>query len=153
MSIHVQPLSLQDLTQQEKDSILAHAIDLHLVGSDDADSVGFDIVEKGSANVLHILRAIDGTERIGIAYILPLAGHTDMVEMTVLIFPEYRGKHYTGPLVSAIENFLKQQSPNPPTLCAAVHDHNPMRKELSEFLLRHGYTYSSQHRLFTKRLT
>lgn len=152
MPIYLEPLSAKDLSPQEKDSILTHAIDLHLVGSDDADSVGFDIVERGSADVLHILRAKDTDKNIGIVYILPVRGQTDMVEMTMLIFPEFRGKHYTTLLVDAVENFLKRESSKPPTLCAAVHDHNPMRKELSEFLFRHGYTYSFPHRLFIKRL-
>jgi hypothetical protein len=152
MPINLEPLSAKDLSPQEKDSILTHAIDLHLVGSDDADSVGFDLVERGSAEVLHILRVKDDGKSIGIVYIMPVPGQTDMVEITVLIFPDFRGKHYTSLFLDAVENFLKRQSSKPLTLCAAVHDHNPLRKELSEFLLRHGYTYSSQHRLFMKRL-
>jgi hypothetical protein len=153
MSIRLEPLSVKDLTSREKDSILTHAIDLHLVGSDDADSVGFDIVEKRSSEVLHILRANDGGQSIGIAYLLPLANRSDMVEMTVLVFPEFRGRHYTASLVDALESFLKQQFAKPPALCAAVHDHNPMRKELSDFLLRHGYSYSPEHRVFVKRFS
>lgn len=153
MTVRVEPLSIKDLSLKEKDSILSHAIDLHLVGSDDADSIGFDIVEKQATQVLHILRAKDGDQNIGIAYVLPLASKRDMVEMTVLLFPEFRRKHYTAPLVDALESFLRLQYSTPPMLCAAVHDHNPMRKELTEFLLRHGYTYSSDHRLFLKRLS
>lgn len=152
MPLRLEPLSYNDLTPREKEFILAYAIDLHLVGSDDADSVGFDIVEKPSAEVLHLLRAVDGNSTVGVAYLLPVSGSKNMVEMTVLVFPECRGKHYTALLVNAIEQFMRDRHSQPPVLCAAVHDHNPMRKELSEFLMRHGYGYSSVHRFFTKRL-
>ena len=152
MSIRLEPITPKGLTPQEKDSILSHAIDLHLVGSDEADSVGFDIVERKSTNVLHLLRALDGKNYVGVVYVLPVPGANDMAEMTVLIYPEFRGKHYTALMVEQIEQFLGTHGRKPPTLCAAVHDHNPMRKELTEFLLRHGYTYSPEHRMFVKRL-
>lgn len=152
MTIHLETISLKDLLPQEKESILSHAIDLHLVGSDDADSIGFDIVERKSTNVLSFLRVLDGEKRIGVVYLLPVVNEPNMVEMTVLIHPEFRGKHYTAPMVESIEQFLKNTSPKVPMLCAAVHDHNPMRKELTEFLLRRGYVYSLEHRVFLKRL-
>lgn len=153
MPIKLEPISAKDLTPQEKESILSHAIDLHLVGSDDADSVGFDLVERKSTTVLHLLRIVDGNKHIGIVYLLPVPNSENMVEMTVLIFPEFRGKHYTSPMVESIEKFLQVRSPNPLTLCAAVHEHNPMRRELTEFLLRHGYVYSSTQRMFLKQLS
>jgi|SRR5713226_4390113 len=152
MSIKLEAISPQDLSSQEKDSILAHAIDLHLVGSDDADSVGFDIVEKKSTSVLHLLRVVDGKQHVGVVYLLPVTSAPDMAEMTVLIYPEYRGKHYTAAMVDHIEKFLRNQSAKLSALCATVHDHNPMRKELTEFLLRHGYSYSPGHRMFVKQL-
>ena len=153
MHINLKPISAKDLTAQEKDSILSHAIDLHLVGSDEADSVGFDIVEKRSTNVLHFLRVFDGPQVIGVAYLLPVLNEPAMIEMTVLIFPAFRGKHYTAPMVESIEQFLHNHHPTSIALCAVVHDHNPMRRELTEFLLRHGYRYSPQHSMFVKKLT
>lgn len=152
MAIQLNSISTEDLTLKEKESILSHAIDLHLVGSDDADSAGFDIVENRSANVLRLLRVADSNLSIGVVYLLPVARSADMVEMTVLIFPEFRGKHYTAPMVDAVEQLMRQQHGKSNTLCAAVHDHNPMRKELTEFLLRHGYAYSMDYRLFVKQL-
>lgn len=152
MSIALEPITPKDLTPQEKDSILSHAIDLHLVGSDEADSVGFDIVEKKSTNVLHLFRVVDGKKHVGVVYLLPVQSADDLAEMTVLIYPEFRGKHYTASLVEQIEQFMRKRSTRLEGLCASVHDHNPMRKELTEFLLRHGYGYSPEHRMFLKRL-
>jgi len=152
MSIRLNPISVKELTRVEQESILEHAIDLHLVGSDDADSVGFDIVEKRSTTVLHLLRAVDDEKSVGVVYVLPVRGAKDLVEMTVLIFSEFRGKHYTGSLVDAVETFLRENHTATLSLGAAVHDHNPMRNELTDFLLRHGYSYSPAHRLFVKPL-
>jgi hypothetical protein len=151
MSIELKPIVSKDLTSMERESILAHAIDLHLVGSDDADSAGFDIVEKGSPDV-HLLRSVEQGKTVGVTYLLPVPGTSDKLEMTILIFPEFRGKHYTAPMVDAIEGFMRAGKLQRGTLCAAVHDHNPMRKELTEFLLRHGYAYSSELRMFMKRV-
>ncbi len=152
MSVQLEPVTPKDLTPQEKDSILSHAIDLHLVGSDEADSVGFDIVGEKSTNVLHLLRVVEARKHIGVVYLLPVPNAKDMAEMTVLIYPEFRGKRFTSVMVEQIERFVKAHSPRTPTLCASVHAHNPMRNELTEFLLRHGYAYSSEHRMFLKRL-
>lgn len=152
MSVRLNPISVKELTPREQQSILDHAIDLHLVGSDDADSVGFDIVEKRSTNVLHLLRAVDGEQSVGVVYILPVAGAKELLEMTVLIFPEFRGKHYTTSLVDAVETLLKEKGSTALSLGAAVHEHNPMRKELVDFLLRRGYSFSPSNRMFVKRL-
>ena len=152
MAIQLKPISTNDLTFQEKESILNHAIDLHLVGSDNVDSAGFDIVEKGSKDVLQMLRVLDQKESIGVVYLLPVEKSREKVEMTVLVFPEFRGKHYTAPIVDAVEQFLEQQRGTISVLGAAVHDHNPMRKELTGFLIRHGYVYAPEQRLFVKKL-
>ena len=153
MPIQLKAISVDDLTPVEQQSILSHAVDLHLVGSDDADSVGFDIVGNRSTKVSHLLRALDGDKSVGIAYVLPVASAKDLLEITVLIFPEHRGKHYMASLVSAVETLLEKQKESSHLLLgAAVHEHNPMRKELTDFLLRHGYDFSSEHRMFVKRL-
>ena len=152
MPVVIESIQTSELSDQEKESILAHAIDLHLVGSDDADSIGFDLVEKKSTTVQHILRVTSEGKPLGVVYLLPVPSSPDRLEMTVLVHEEYRGKHYTAPIVEKIEEFLRISTSKTFALCAAVHDHNPMRHELTQFLLRHGYSYDSVKAMFVKLL-
>jgi hypothetical protein len=142
----------QQLTDFEKQSVLAHAVDLHLVGSDEADHAGFELIEARAETVLHLFRITFDNKPAGILYLLPLANIPDHVEMTVLIYEGFRGKHITAEAVGQLESFLSSKRAGPLTLCATVREHNPLRKELTAFLLRHGYHYSSEHMSFVKKL-
>lgn len=152
MSLRIEAIHAADLTRQERESILAHAIDLHLVGSDEADSVGFDLVEKRSTAVAYLLRVVDGSEHVGVAYVMPAVGHPTLLEMTVLVHEAFRGRHYAGSMIELVEQYLRNASREKIFLGAAVHEHVPMRQQLTGLLLRHGFSYSSQHGMFVKQI-
>ncbi|MBI4546627.1 MAG: hypothetical protein HY707_01500 [Ignavibacteriae bacterium] len=149
--LKLQELTPAELTIQEKESILNHAIDLHLIGSDEVDDPGFDIVEKGSPRAVHILRLVNINQHVGIMYILQREAENHF-EMTILVHKEFRGKHLTADAVDALEQFMSRTHKSPVYLCASVREHNPLRHELTAFLLRHGYTYSSEEQAFIKQV-
>ena len=149
--LKIQEINRQQLTPVEKESILQHAIDLHLIGSDDVEDPGFDIVEQGSERVKHILRLIVDHQNVGVMYVHE--GKVDRhFEMTILVHHEFRGRHLTAEAVDALEKFMLNRTDRPVYLCAAVHDHNPFRRELTSFLLRHDYAYSPTVQMFVKVL-
>jgi hypothetical protein len=142
----------QELTSFEKQSILDHAVELHLVGSDEADHAGFELIDAKADTVLHLFRITFDNEPAGLLYLLPLGAVPDHIEMTVLIHETFRGKHLTSEVVAQIEHFLSSKHAGTITLCATVREHNPLRKELTAFLLRHGYQYSPEYMSFVKTL-
>jgi hypothetical protein len=148
----IQEIRQHQLTEFEKQSILDHAVDLHLVGSDEADHAGFELIEARAETVLHLFRITFENKPAGILYLLPLAKIRDHVEMTVLVYEAFRGKHITAEVVGQLESFLSSGRASSVSLCATVREHNPLRKELTAFLLRHGYQYSSEHMSFIKKL-
>jgi len=145
-------ISQHDLTASERESVLAHAVELHLLGSDEADHEGFDIAEEKGSNVTHLLRITRDGQPAGIMYLLPFADLPGHYEMTILIHPEFRGRHLTAEAVSLLENFVRTSVAGARGLCATVREHNPLRAELTEFLLRHGYRYVPQQLAFIKTL-
>jgi hypothetical protein len=150
--LNLQEIRPSDLKAEEKQSILQHAIDLHLLGSDEVDDPGFDIVAKGSNEMEHILRITDDGDNVGVVYIFPFRAVTHYFEMTILIHDRFRGKHLTALSVGAVERYMTDHHQKPLSLCASVRDHNPLKQELTAFLLRHGYSYSSMHRMFIKSI-
>ena len=150
--LRLHEIKASELTTQEKDSILSHAIELHLLGSDEVDDPGFDIVEQSVTKVKHILRIQDNGNFVGVMYIFPVAGAKERLEMTILIHEMFRGKHYTTSAVDEAEKFISSRYPNPTYVCASVREHNPLRQELTEFLMRHGYEYAAKEQLFTKQI-
>jgi len=151
MTIALSEINQHQLTDPEKESILNHAIDLHLLGSDEADHAGFDIIEA-RADVKYMFRLTQDGEKVGVMYILPFKNLPDHYEMTILIHDEHRGKHITADAVSQVEATLKRLLGGKATLCATVREHNPMRQELTNFLLKHGYIYNTHHMAFMKTL-
>ena len=145
-------INQHDLTASERESILAHAVDLHLLGSDEVDHEGFDIVEEKGSNVSHLFRITHDGQPAGVVYLLPFANLPGHYEMTILIHPGFRGRHLTAEAVSLLESFVRTSVAGARGLCATVREHNPLRGELTEFLLRHGYRYVPQHLAFIKAL-
>ncbi len=152
MPVTLEEIQSRDLTQTEKDSILAHAIDLHLIGSDEAEHVGFDIIAQKETNVKHLLRIKHENQHVGVIYLFPLGNFTNHLEMTILVHEPFRGRHFTAEAVGQVESMLAAKYPSPISLCATVQDHNPMRKELTNFLLKHSYHYEPQHSVFIKKI-
>jgi hypothetical protein len=151
MSITLQEISQQQLTQFEKQSILDHAVDLHLVGSDETDHAGFDLIEAKAEIVSNLFRVVSGNESVGLLYVLPFKNLQCHLEMTILIHASHRGQHITADAVSELEKVIKPEDGGV-TLCATVREHNPLRHELTHFLLKHGYQYNSEHMAFMKKL-
>jgi hypothetical protein len=151
MSITLQAITQQQLTSFEKQSILDHAVDLHLIGSDEADHAGFDLIEARAENITNLFRVLSQGDSVGVLYVQPFKNLPYHLEITILIHTHHRGKHITGDAVSQLESLLKQNS-KAATLCAAVREHNPLRHELTSFLLKHGYQYNTEHMTFMKRL-
>lgn len=141
-----------ELTEAERASILGHAVDLHLLGSDEADHEGFDIIESRGERVRHLFRIVHEGKSAGVMYVVPFAGLAGHYEMTILIHDEFRGKHLTSDAVSQLETILRSRMKDAQALCAIVREHNPLRRELTEFLLRHGYRYVPDHLAFIKKL-
>ncbi len=145
-------ITQQQLTDQEKESILAHAVDLHLRGSEEADHEGFNVVEKNGLQVKRLFRIKEEGKPAGIMYLLPFRDLSGHFEMTILIHEAFRGRHLTGEAVSLLENFMRTRMVDARAVCAKVHEHSPLRRELTEFLLRHGYRYEPAHLAFIKSL-
>lgn len=152
MKIELMEISQEHLTQTEKESILAHAVDLHLLGSDEADHAGFDLIRGTEDRLKHLLRIRSDGHDVGIMYVLPFDNRPDHYEMTILVHDRFRGKHITGDAVSRLEEFVRSAANVPVVLCATVREHHPLRRELTDFLLRHGYSYSPERMTFDKRL-
>ena len=150
MNIALQEISQQQLSAFEKESILRHAVDLHLVGTDEPDDAGFDLIEARAANVKHLFRIVSEGSNAGVMYVQPFRDLPQHYEMTILILPGHRGKHITAEAVSQLERQMKTQGNV--TLCATVREHNPMRQELTNLLLKQGYQYNSTQMAFTKVL-
>ena len=109
MSITLLKIRQQQLTHFEKQSILDHAVDLHLIGSDEADHAGFDLIEAKAESVTNVFRVLSNGESVGIMYVQPFKDLPDHHEMTVLIHTNHRGKHITADAVSQLEALLKQK--------------------------------------------
>ena len=152
MALVLEEVRANDLTPQEKQSILSHAVDLHLLGSDDMVDVGLDILAQKETNVTHLFRIKLDNENAGVMYLFPFAGLKDHLEMTILIHEPFRGKHLTVEAVSSLEKLLASSSPASLSLCATVRDHNPLRKELIGFLMKQGYQYRPEHQAFIKKI-
>ena len=152
MALVLEEIRSKDLTAEEKQSILSHAVDLHLLGSDEHVDVGFDILAQRETNVRHLLRIKSDNANAGVIYVFPFSKVPNHFEMTILIHESFRGQHLTSQAVSSLENFLVSKSPTSLSLCATVRDHNPYRKELTGFLLRQGYEYKPEHAAFVKKL-
>ncbi len=152
MALALEEVRAKDLTPQEKQSILSHAVDLHLLGSDEMVDVGFDILAERETNVKYLFRIKLDNENAGVMYLFPFASLKDHVEMTILIHEPFRGKHLTVEAVSSLEKLLSSRSQSSLSLCATVRDHNPLRKELTGFLLKQGYEYKPEHQAFIKNI-
>ncbi len=152
MALFLEKIRSKDLTAEEKQSILVHAADLHLLGSDELVDVGFDILAQRDTSVKHLLRIKSDADNAGIIYVFPFRDVPHHFEMTILLHEHFRGQHLTSQAVSTLENFLLAESPSSLSLCATVRDHNPLRKELTGFLLRHGYEYKPEHEAFIKKI-
>lgn len=152
MGIVLEEIRARDLTPAERHSILSHAVDLHLLGSDEMVDVGFDILAEEETNIEHLFRIKSDNENVGVMYLFPFANLRDHLEMTILIHESFRGKHFTLEAVSSLEKLLTSRSPSSLSLCATVRDHNPLRKELIGFLLKQGYEYNPAHAAFIKRI-
>jgi hypothetical protein len=150
MTVVLLEITQRQLTDFEKESILNHAIDLHLLGSDETDNAGFDIIEAKADKVKHLFRITLQGENIGVMYVLPFKDLDHHFEMTILIYEKFRGKHITADAVSQLETRMKSIAKV--TLCATVREHNPLRQDLTKLLLRLGYTYSPEHMAFMKKL-
>lgn len=150
MAIALQEIRQQQLSVFEKESILSHAVDLHLVGTDEADDAGFDLIEARADSVTHLFRiTLDGNP-VGVMYVQPFRNLPHHYEMTILIHPGHRGKHITAEAVSQLERQMKAQGNV--TQCATVREHNPMRQELTNLLLKLGYEYNPSLMAFVKQL-
>lgn len=152
VAIVLQEIRASDLSPQEKQSILSHAVDLHLLGSDEMVDVGFDILAQKETNVSHLFRIKLENENAGVMYLFPFAGLKDHLEMTILIHEPFRGKHLTVEAVSSLEKLLASRSQSSLSVCATVRDHNPLRKELTGFLSKQGYQYKPEHQAFIKKI-
>ena len=150
MTIALQEISQQQLTAFEKESILNHAVDLHLVGTDEPDDAGFDLIEAKAKGVTHLFRITADGKNAGVMYVLPFRDLPQHYEMTILIYASHRGQHITAEAVSQLERVMK--SGGKVTLCATVREHNPMRQELTSFLLKQGYAYNSEQMAFMKKV-
>ena len=151
MTIALQEITQPQLTAFEKESILNHAVDLHLVGTDEADDAGFDLIDAKAEGVTHLFRITVDGKNAGVMYVLPFRNLPQHYEMTILIYPSHRGRHITAEAVSQLEQLMKSQGTV--TLCATVREHNPMRQELTSFLIKQGYRYNSEQMAFLKRLS
>jgi len=152
MSVLLEEIQSKDLTTEERQSILTHAVDLHLLGSDEKVDVGFEILEHRETGVKHLFRIKSDHANAGIIYVFPFGYVPGHLEMTILIHESFRGRHLTSEAVSALESFLASRSQTALLLCATVRDHHPLRKELTEFLLKHGYQYAPEHQAFIKKI-
>ncbi|HEY4643505.1 MAG TPA: GNAT family N-acetyltransferase [Bacteroidota bacterium] len=150
MSLRLEEIRSKDLTTEERQSIFDHALDLHLVGGEEVDNLTLDILER-DGSVKHLLRIVDGLERVGVLYILPVASQEGHLEMTILVHGRSRGKGYTAQAVQALEAWLSQKYRSI-SLCATVREHNPLRKELTKFLIESGYLYEPEKGMFVKKL-
>ncbi len=150
MTIALQEISQLQLTAFEKESILSHAVDLHLVGTDEADDAGFDLIDAKAEGVTHLFRITVDGKNAGVIYVLQFRNLPQHYEMTILIYPSHRGQHITTDAVSQLERVMKLRGQV--TLCATVREHNPMRQELTRFLLKQGYQYNSEQMAFVKKL-
>jgi hypothetical protein len=146
----LQEIQSSELSVHEKESILNHAIDLHLLGSDDVTDPGFDLVDRGSSRVRHLFRILNDNKHAGVVYVFPFGERPHRYQMTMLIYEKFRGRHLTSQAVDALEAFLAERYGEPIELCAEVREHNPLRHELTAFLQKHGYAYSSADRAFVK---
>ena len=151
--VYLQEISSIDLSSQEKSSILQHAIDLHLLGSDEVNDPGFDIVEKGSSRVKHLFRINSNGKNVGVLYLFSFNEVNNQFEITILVHQEFRGKHIAGEAMKVLESFVLEKYRKPIHLFASVREHNPLRKELTTLLIRYGYKYSSELQAFTKQLS
>ncbi len=152
MGTVLEEIRSRDLTAQEKEAILAHAADLHLLGSDEMVDVGFDLLAEKETEVKHLLRIKSDGASAGVIYVFPFGSVHDHLEMTILIHEPFRGRHLTSQAVSALESYLASRSRSPFSLCAVVRDHNPLRKELTAFLIKHGFQYIPAHGAFIKKI-
>jgi RimJ/RimL family protein N-acetyltransferase len=152
MTLVLEDISPQQLSPEERQSILSHAVDLHLLGSDENVDVGFDLLAQKTSDVKHVFRVRSGNEHVGVLYLFPFRDLPGHLEMTILIHEPYRGRHFTSDVVSALERFLTSRFSTPLALCATIRDHNPLRKELTAFLQKHGYRYEPGHEAFIKRI-
>jgi len=150
MTTALQEITQLQLTAFEKESILSHAVDLHLVGTDEADDAGFDLIDAKAEGVTHLFRITVDGKNAGVIYVLPFRNLPQHYEMTILIYASHRGQHITAEAVSQLERVMK--SGGKATLCATVREHNPMRQELTRFLLKQGYAYDSEQMAFMKKL-
>jgi hypothetical protein len=152
MALVLEEIRSRDLTVEEKEAILAHAADLHLLGSDEDVDVGFDLLTEKETEVEYLLRIKSDGANAGVIYVFPFGKIPNHLEMTILLYPPFRGQHLTSQAVSSLENYLSSKTSNL-FLCATVRDHNPLRKELTGFLLKHGYDYRPEHGAFVKLIT
>ena len=152
MAVVLEEIRSKDLMAEEKEAILAHAADLHLLGSDDMVDVGFDLLAEKETSVKHLLRIKSDGANAGVIYVFPFGSVPGHLEMTILLYSTFRGQHLTSQAVSSLENFLSSKSSGNLFLCATVRDHNPLRQELTSFLLKHGYEYKPEHEAFIKKI-
>ena len=152
MALVLEEARASDLTAEERQSILQHATDLHLLGSDEKVDVGFDILAQRESAVKHLFRLKVDNTNAGVIYVFSFGDLSNHFEMTILIHEAFRGKHFTAEAVSSLEALLASRSTGSLSLCATVRDHNPLRKELTGFLQKHGYEYNPQHTAFIKMI-
>ncbi|MFQ5797946.1 MAG: GNAT family N-acetyltransferase [Bacteroidota bacterium] len=151
MPLVLEEVRSKDLTSEEKRSIFDHALDLHLVGGEEVENLTLDILEKEDQNVRHLLRIKMGDEHVGVLYLLPVSSQQHHLEMTILIHGQSRGRGYTAQAVHALEAWLAARY-DVLFLCANVREHNPLRKELTKFLIENGYVYNPGMGMFVKKL-
>lgn len=151
MMIMLQELRAKDFTPEEKDSIFRHALDLHLIGGEEVENLTLDILEREDERVKHLLRIKDVETNVGVLYLLPVESRPDHLEMTILIHEGSRGKGFTAQAVHALESWLAARYPAL-SLCATVREHNPLRKELTKFLIDNGYRYEPEVGRFVKKV-
>ena len=152
MALVLEEVQANKLTAEEKQSILQHATDLHLLGSDEKVDVGFDILAHRESAVKYLFRLKVDNTNAGVIYVFPFGDLSNHFEMTILIHEIFRGKHFTSEAISSLETLLASRYPTLLSLCATVRDHNPLRKELIGFLQKHGYEYNPQHSAFIKKI-
>ncbi len=145
-------IAQSNLTAFERESILAHAVDLHLLSSDEADLKAFDILAPDTGRRSRLFRINSGAEAAGILYVMPFEALPGQQEMTILIHPPFRGRHIASAAVAALEGRIRNDIPGTRSLCASVREHNPLRRELTDFLTREGYRYDPGHMVFVKPL-
>ena len=151
MPLVLEEVHSMDLTSEEKQSIFSHALDLHLVGGEEVENLTLDILEKEDQNVRHLLRIKKEEQHVGVLYVLPVFSQQHHLEMTILIHAQNRGKGYTAQAVHALEALLSAKY-DKLFLCATVREHNPLRKELTKFLIENDYTYNSGMGMFVKKM-